>query len=123
MRILRIRLQNLTSLRGPHEVDLTIKPLADAGLFAITGATGAGKTTLLDAVTLALYGRAARYGKDPNPEDMMSRHTGECQAEVEFEVTTKIYRARWRCTHRPEYHRGQHKDRGTSRPKLRQVPA
>ena len=96
MRILRIRLQNLTSLRGPHEVDLTIKPLADAGLFAITGATGAGKTTLLDAVTLALYGRAARYGKDPNPEDMMSRHTGECQAEVEFEVANKIYRARWK---------------------------
>ena len=55
MRILRIRLKNLTSLRRAWAVDLT-KDLAHAGLFAITGATGAGKTTLLDAVTLASTG-------------------------------------------------------------------
>jgi len=95
MRILRIHLQNLNSLRGKHTVDLTREPLASAGLFAITGPTGAGKTTLLDAVTLALYGRAARYGKESNPEDMMSRHTGECLAEVEFEVAKGKFRARW----------------------------
>ena len=86
MRILRIGLKNLNSLRGEHSVDLENGPLADAGIFAITGPTGAGKSTLLDAITLALYGRAARYGKKPNPEDMMSRHTGVCSAQVEFEV-------------------------------------
>ena len=95
MRILRIALKNLNSLRGEHVVDLTEEPLASAGLFAITGATGAGKSTLLDAVTLALYGRAARYGNEPNPGSMMSRHCGECTAEVEFSVPAGTYRAVW----------------------------
>jgi len=95
MRILRIALNNLNSLRGEHVVDLTEEPLASAGLFAITGATGAGKSTLLDAVTLALYGRAARYGNEPNPGSMMSRHCGECTAEVEFSVPAGTYRAVW----------------------------
>lgn len=95
MKILRIGLSNLNSLRGEHEVDLEAEPLGNAGIFAITGQTGAGKSTLLDAVTLALYGRAARYGESPNPEDMMSRHTGECHAEVDFEVPRGRFRAVW----------------------------
>jgi exonuclease SbcC len=95
MKILRIRLTNLNSLKGDHFVDLTEEPLASAGLFAITGPTGAGKTTLLDAVTLALYGRAARYGNESNPEHVMSRHCGQCSAEVEFEVPAGIFRAVW----------------------------
>ena len=95
MKILRIGLSNLNSLRGEHEVNLEEEPLGSAGIFAITGHTGAGKSTLLDAVTLALYGRAARYGESPNPEDMMSRHAGECHAEVDFEVPTGRFRAVW----------------------------
>lgn len=95
MKILRIRLNNLNSLKGEHFVDLTEEPLASAGLFAITGPTGAGKTTLLDAVTLALYGKAARYGGESNPEHVMSRHCGQCSAEVEFEVPSGIFRAVW----------------------------
>lgn len=96
MKIQRIIIKNLNSLRGPHTIDFTDEPLATAGLFAITGATGAGKSTILDAITLALYGRAARYGTQTNPEDMMSRHCGECSAEVEFEVSTGQYRAEWK---------------------------
>ena len=95
MKILRIRLINLNSLKGEHLVDLTAEPLASAGLFAITGPTGAGKSTLLDAITLALFGKAARYGSDPNPEHVMSRHCGQCSAEVEFEVSSGVYRAVW----------------------------
>ncbi len=95
MKILRIRVKNLNSLKGEHLVDLTQEPLASAGLFAITGPTGAGKSTLLDAMTLALFGRAARYGNESNPEHVMSRHCGECGAEVEFEVPSGIYRAVW----------------------------
>jgi len=95
MKILRIRLSNLNSLKGTHELDLTAEPLASAGLFAITGPTGAGKSTLLDAVTLAFYGKAARYGNESNPEHVMSRHCGECSAEVEFEVPSGTYRAVW----------------------------
>ncbi len=95
MKILRIKLTNLNSLRGAHEVDFQAAPLAGAGLFAITGPTGAGKSTLLDAITLALYGRAARYGSTPSPEDMMSRHCGDCSAEVEFRIPSGTYRAEW----------------------------
>ena len=53
MRILKVSLFNLNSLKGAHSVDFDAEPLASAGLFAITGATGAGKSTLLDAITLA----------------------------------------------------------------------
>ncbi len=95
MKILRVALNNLNSLRGPHEIDLESDPLGSAGIFAITGPTGAGKSTLLDAITLALYGRAARYGTAPNPEHMMSRHTGACSASVDFEVATGRFRAEW----------------------------
>jgi exonuclease SbcC len=95
MKILRLGFTNLNSLRGPSPVlDFTSAPLAGSGLFAITGPTGAGKTTILDAITLALYGCAARYGTS-KPEQMMSRHTGECSAEVEFECASGTYRSVW----------------------------
>ena len=95
MKILRLRFTNLNSLRDPWSIDFTVPPLSDTGLFAITGPTGAGKTTLLDAITLALYGRAPRYGIEPSPEEMMSRHTGFCSAEVEFSCVSGIYRSTW----------------------------
>lgn len=106
MKILSIRLKNLNSLKGDHFVDLAAEPLASAGLFAITGPTGAGKSTLLDAVTLALYGKAARYGSESNPEHVMSRHCGECSAEVVFEVPSGVFRAVW------ERHRARKKADG-----------
>jgi len=108
MKVLRIKLKNLNSLRGFHEVDFERDPLAGAGLFAITGPTGAGKSTLLDAITLALYGKAARYGPIPSPEDMMSRHCGECMAEVQFQVPSGTYRAEW------QLHRARGKADGQS---------
>lgn len=95
MKILSIKLKNLNSLKGDHSLDFRQDPLAGAGLFCITGPTGAGKSTLLDALTLALYGKAARYDRLSNPEDMMSRHCGECRAEVEFEVEEGQFRAEW----------------------------
>lgn len=96
MRLSVVRLKNLNSLLGDgHEVRFDAPPLAQAGVFLITGPTGAGKSTLLDAVTLALYGRAARYGSD-RPDEMMSRHTGDCLAEVEFETRGRKLRATWR---------------------------
>lgn len=95
MRLLAVRLQNLNSLSGAHEVRFDAVPLSAAGVFLITGPTGAGKSTLLDAMTLALYGRAARYGND-KADEMMSRHTAECLAEVDFETGGRRLRATWR---------------------------
>ena len=95
MKILRISLRNLNSLKGNHSIDFTQEPLLSSGLFAITGPTGAGKTTLLDALTLALYGKVARYGNETSPEHVMTRHTGESMAEVEFEVPAGRFRAVW----------------------------
>ncbi len=100
MKILRVRFFNLNSLRGDHFVDFSRAPLADAGLFAITGATGAGKTTILDAITLALYGQVPRH-ETTGPEHVMSHGTGESWAEVEFEVNGRQYRSKW----------GQHRGR------------
>jgi exonuclease SbcC len=95
MRLLAVRLQNLNSLSGAHEVRFDEGALSAAGVFLITGPTGAGKSTLLDAMTLALYGRAARYGND-KADEMMSRHTAECLAEVDFETKGEKLRATWR---------------------------
>ncbi len=61
MKILAIRLKNLTSIEGTVEVDFAMEPLNSAGIFAISGATGAGKSTLLDALCLALYDKAPRF--------------------------------------------------------------
>lgn len=94
MRILALQLRNLNSLQGDHEINFEEPPLAHTGLFAITGPTGAGKTTILDAITLALYGRAARYDRSV-PSEIMSRRTGDCFAEVHFESRGRRYGARW----------------------------
>ncbi|SCY54993.1 AAA family ATPase [Desulfoluna spongiiphila] len=97
MKILHLAFQNLNSLKGRFDIDFSHGSLAEAGIFAITGPTGSGKTTILDAITLALFGKAARYddNKRNNPENMMSRGTGECFAEVSFECGKGIYSARW----------------------------
>lgn len=95
MKILKITFQNLNSLQGEHSIDLENGLLGEAGIFSITGPTGAGKSTILDAITLALFGKAARYEKESNPGEMMTRGTGECAAEVLFECSQGRYTAKW----------------------------
>ncbi|MCC9135441.1 AAA family ATPase [Pontibacter silvestris] len=94
MKILAVRFQNLNSLKGEHEIRFDQSPLSDAGLFAITGPTGAGKTTILDAMTVGLYGLVHRHNQD-KPLELMTRHTAESYAEVEFEAKGKRYRSKW----------------------------
>jgi exonuclease SbcC len=93
MKIRAIKFLNLNSLKGEHEIRFDRAPFTESGIFAITGPTGAGKTTLLDAITVSLYGKVHRHAKDVF--EIMTRHTAESYAEVEFEVGEKAYRAKW----------------------------
>ncbi|WP_445766212.1 exonuclease subunit SbcC [Rheinheimera sp.] len=95
MKILSVRLQNLNSLRGEWLIDFRLPPFSHSTLFAITGPTGAGKTTILDAICLALYHQTPRLKPSPTSNELMTRHSSECLAEVEFEVAGKGYRAFW----------------------------
>ncbi len=95
MRIHTIRLANLNALTGTWEIDLDHPAYSD-NIYARTGPTGAGKTTILDAISLALYGRTprlARIGKAGN--EIMSRHSGTCHAEITFSTRTGRYRSHW----------------------------
>ncbi len=113
MRILAIRGRNLASLAGEFELDFQTKPLASAGLYAITGPTGAGKSTLLDALCLALYERTPRLARanarsesvpdvgehavgTGDPRNLLRRGAGEGWAEVDFIGSDGVgYRSRW----------------------------
>ena len=103
MKIISVRFANLNSLPGPFLIRFDETPLADTGLFAITGPTGAGKSTLLDAIAVGLYGRVPRH--DRQVGEMVSRHAKDAFSEVEFEVhetnpdtgaVSRVrYRSRW----------------------------
>lgn len=98
MKILRLRFANLNSLKGEWLIDFRHPAYANEGIFAITGATGAGKSTILDAICLALYGATPRLGLgyiSENKNDIMSRQTGECFAEVVFSTNSNTYLAYW----------------------------
>ncbi|MFT2112465.1 AAA family ATPase [Marinomonas sp. 2405UD68-3] len=111
MKICSVRLKNINSLKGEWKVDFSKAPFSDAGIFAISGPTGAGKTTLLDAICLALFHETPRIKVSPTSNEIMTRHTSSCLAEVEFEVQSKRYRAFW----------GQRRARGQSDGKLQPI--
>ena len=114
MRILAVRGRALNSLADDFEVRLDDGPLAQAGLFAITGPTGSGKSTLLDALCLALFDEMPRLqgvphvlvGREGSGErrreavndvrSILHRGAADGFSEVDFTGTDgRRYRARW----------------------------
>ncbi|SDU45188.1 SbcC/MukB-like Walker B domain-containing protein [Desulfobacula phenolica] len=96
MKILELRFKNLNSLYGEWVIDFTSAEYALDKIFAITGPTGAGKSTILDAICLALYSRTPRLkGINKSNNEIMSRQTGECFAEVTFETITGQFKCHW----------------------------
>ena len=97
MKILKIELKNLNSLRGQWTINLSDKIYEVDGIFAITGPTGAGKTTIFDAICLALYGQTPRLGTiSGDKNEIMSRRTQECYASVIFESEGTKYLICWK---------------------------
>ena len=96
MKILELRFKNLNSLYGEWVIDFTDPEYGSNGIFALTGPTGAGKSTILDAICLALYGRTPRLSRiNKSGNEVMSRQTGECYAEVLFESQAGRFRCHW----------------------------
>ena len=96
VKILGLKFKNLNSLYGEWEVDFTSPEYVSDGIFILTGPTGSGKSTILDAISLALYGVTPRLGKiSQNSNEVMSRNTGECYAELTFESQAGKFRCHW----------------------------
>ena len=96
MKILELRFKNLNSLVGEWLIDFNSPEYISDGIFAITGATGVGKTSILDAICLALYGETPRLGKiTKSSNEIMSRQTAECFAEICFETKEGQFRCIW----------------------------
>ncbi|PKL45456.1 MAG: chromosome segregation protein SMC [Candidatus Riflebacteria bacterium HGW-Riflebacteria-1] len=96
MKILELRFKNLNSLQGEWKIDFMAPEYIADGIFAMTGPTGSGKSTILDAICLALYGRTPRLKNiSQSSNEIMSRQTGECFAEVLFECQSGRFRCHW----------------------------
>jgi exonuclease SbcC len=93
MKILNIHFKNINSLEGESRVNFEQPPFSDTGVFAITGPNGSGKSSILDVITLGLYGETFRFDR---PADyVMTKHTAECFAKIEFSLGGEKYQSSW----------------------------
>ena len=98
MKILKIELQNINSLKSdtPIVIDFENEQFRDVGLYAITGSTGAGKTTILDAITIALYHNVPRFsGSKGTLLDVVSHGAHDAFSRITFKNDTTVYEAFW----------------------------
>lgn len=100
MRILKIELQNINSLKSDHPIiiDFESPRFRDVGLFSITGPTGAGKTTLLDAITIALYHNVPRFNQSHSKgslADVISYGAAEAMSRITFHALSIRYESFW----------------------------
>lgn len=94
MRIHRLTIENLTSLKGHHSIDFDVL-LGDDDIFAITGPTGAGKSTILSAIGIVLYNSANK--QNVTPLELISQGAEYGRVTIDFSVGTINYQATWEC--------------------------
>ncbi|MBS9766209.1 MAG: AAA family ATPase [Flavobacteriaceae bacterium] len=100
MKILKLEFENINNLKGNHTIDFTAKPLADADIFAIIGATGSGKSTILDVITLALFNRTPRFKKVSKKEilekgSIITKNEKKASAKITYSVGETEYISVW----------------------------
>ena len=98
MKILKIELQNINSLKSkkPIVIDFENDKFKNTGLYAITGTTGSGKTTILDAITVALYYEIPRFNKSKAKlTDFVSYGADKALSRITFENKNEKFEAHW----------------------------
>ncbi|NOQ35909.1 MAG: AAA family ATPase [Methylococcaceae bacterium] len=105
MKILNLHFKNINSLEGESLIDFQKKPLANVGVFAIIGPNGSGKSSILDAISLAFYGETFRF--DRPAEHVMTKHTAESFAQVDFLLDGKKFRSRWQVNRQNNHAKGE----------------
>ena len=95
---------------GPYgdRAVVDFEPLADVGLFVVSGPTGAGKSTIFDAICFALYGSLS--GARASHSDVRSHYAephAKCAVSLVFDAEGK----RWRVHRQPS--QTVQKQRGT----------
>ena len=93
MKILNIHFKNINSLEGESRINFEQAPFSDTGVFAITGPNGSGKSSILDVITLGLYGETFRF--DRPASHVMTKHTADSFAEIEFSLSGEKYQSSW----------------------------
>jgi exonuclease SbcC len=96
MKILNLKFKNINSLAGEWKIDFSEPQFTDNGLFAITGKTGSGKSSILDAISLALYGKTPRVDVTGKNNDVMTRGTKDCFAEITFKTDGERWTSTWK---------------------------
>lgn len=85
---------------GPYgdRAEVDFEPLADVGLFVVSGPTGAGKSTIFDAICFALYGSLS--GARAAHNDVRS-HYAEPHAKCSVILVFDAQGERWRIDRQP----------------------
>jgi exonuclease SbcC len=100
MKILKIKFNNINSLKGEQEIDFTKNPFASGSLFAITGPTGSGKSSILDVISLALFNQIPRLGGISKNElsktgAVITKNQLEASAEISYECKSGKFTSKW----------------------------